>query len=627
LCDTEAPPVCPHHLIQETYTGTETFAQGLKEQITGELKYDSFSGWKTSSLLYINISSSNIDSISEDALTNLSHIWYLNLSNNKISKIHPGTFRHNRDLWWLLLCRNSIADIDPSPFQNQTTLRHLDISGNKIRSLKADTFKYNRNLVWLSLANNMIADIDPSTFKYQDRLDHLDISGNGILSIKPDTFNFNRRLIWLSLAVNKISDIHNSTFQNQRALHNLDISDNKLTRIHPDTLQYNWYLQWLSVANNNIADIDQQTFRNQTELRHLDMTQNSVSMKPDMLYYNRKLTWLSLAKNNIDVGQPAVANQTTLQHLDLSRNRISVVNSSVCSTLTQLQTLILSDNQLTLFDSQYFSKCRNLQYLSLAGNNISAVDSETFRALEQLHQLDLSSNNIKELSLFYHLAGDRRAYRVSAPTYVNLAGNAIKSFKLVQQSRYENDMSAIKFELKFLDLTSNRLDSLNDMTATWLEQLGVIAKLTGNPWNCNCSALGEAWRKLKHKLTLNCTSPEHLSGRTWDVVGTWCPDRITAVESDTDNSNLNTLSVNDRKGSSYMKTILIVIGVVAGCILVAGAIVLVVLVKKLRDSSDVPQNDNVYGPGSSYEKAPTRPLMELDSTSVCETESIYETVT
>jgi hypothetical protein len=83
-----------------------------------------------------------------------------------------------------------------------------------------------------------------------------------------------------------------------------------------------------------------------------------------------------------------------------------------------------------------------------------------------------------------------------------------------------------------------------------------------------------------------------------------------------------------QSGSPYlMTTILIVVGVLSGCILIAGAIVLVVLVKKLRDSSNAPQNSNVYAPGSSYLRVPTEPLKDLSFKRDCAKEHIYETVT
>ena len=637
LCDPGAPPVCPHQLLEETGTGRQRFVQGLKEfDVNGQavrvLRNDSFSRWNSSSLLYVNMSNLNIVNISEGALTSLVHTWYLNLSANKISTVNQDTFRHNSALWWLVLSSNIITNISSSTFQHQTKMCHLDLSENQITSLNSDTFNGNRNLLWLSLANNKIIHIEPSTFQQQDRLDHLDVSGNELHSIDPRTFNLNRRLIWLSLARNNITNIDKSTLQNQRALHNLDISDNKLTTIHPDTFQYNWYLQWLSVANNRISDIDQRTFQNQTELRHLDMTQNNITS--GTLYYNGNLTWLSLAKNNLNKIQPLpFANQSRLLHLDLSGNGISGVDNSTFSMHRQLQTLKLSDNKLGHIDSKYFSACTNLQNLFLAGNNISNVDRKTFHELKQLHQLDLSSNNIEELVLYvcYKCSADRpeHQYSVSTPKYVNLSRNTVHSFHLLQYvpSDHKNDQSDFRSELEFLDLSLNNLTSLNPMTVKWLKQPTVIANLTGNQWRCECSALGEAWWELRHKQTLNCASPEDWRGRNWDVIKDLCCGNISDTKSITVTANNVTVDDTQGNGTSLMTTILIVIGVLSGCILIAGCIILVVFVKKLRDNSNAPQNSNVYTPGTSYLQVPSESLTDLSSNKDHDKENVYETIT
>jgi len=76
-----------------------------------------------------------------------------------------------------------------------------------------------------------------------------------------------------------------------------------------------------------------------------------------------------------------------------------------------------------------------------------------------------------------------------------------------------------------------------------------------------------------------------------------------------------------------MTVILIVIGVLSGCVLVAGCIILVVLVKKLTDSSNAPQNTNVYTPGTSYRQVATELLNDLNSECDYATAHIYATVT
>jgi hypothetical protein len=97
---------------------------------------------------------------------------------------------------------------------------------------------------------------------------------------------------------------------------------------------------------------------------------------------------------------------------------------------------------------------------------------------------------------------------------------------------------------------------------------------------------------------------------------------------DSDNPTTNRLFISDRDGtSSLMTTILIVIGVLSGCIIFAGGIIMAVLVKKLTDSSNALQNSNVYAPGISYRQVPTESLTDLNSECDYAPLHIYETVT
>jgi hypothetical protein len=165
------------------------------------------------------------------------------------------------------------------------------------------------------------------------------------------------------------------------------------------------------------------------------------------------------------------------------------------------------------------------------------------------------------------------------------------------------------------------------MTVKWLKQPKVIANLTGNPWNCECSALGEAWWELRDKLTLKCASPEDRKGLTWDVIADLCHGNIPHTNSTT--VTANNATADDRQGGSpsLMTTILIVIGVLSSCVLIAGAIILVVFIKKLRDSSNDVQNSNVCTPGTSYCQVPSQSLTDLSSNRACAKENVYETLT
>jgi hypothetical protein len=112
----------------------------------------------------------------------------------------------------------------------------------------------------------------------------------------------------------------------------------------------------------------------------------------------------------------------------------------------------------------------------------------------------------------------------------------------------------------------------------WLNQTTAVTDLTANPWNCDCSVLLEVWRGLKHKLTLNCTSPRLLQGKSWDVMEVFC---------------------SQVGGPSIVTTTLIVIGVLLVCA-ICGGLILVKVVNKRRNKPKTPEYDDVYARRASY---------------------------
>jgi Leucine-rich repeat (LRR) protein len=517
----------------------------------------------------------------------------------------------------------------------------------------------------LDLKGNNVTFVHPSTFRYNIRLTNLDISGNKINSLHPETFIHNTALQGLALMGNNITDVHPSTFRNNSRLMHLDMSGNKLTTIDFHTFSSTSELQWLDLQNNAITDIHPSTFRNNSNIEYLDISTNLLHViHSDTFQYNVNLKFLSLRYNNIlDTINNGFLLGINPTYLDLSGNGIGYLDNSVFRKQGQLETLILSGNMLQSLEAGTFSDCTNLRNLFLSANNISEISRSAFYGLEHLENLDLSKNNIEELNplLFESLSisTNRQNSQVSKLKYLNLARNKIRFFnlELYFPSNTNSGTSDPTYELVSLNLSSNCLDTLDAASVRWLKHVATVTDLSGNPWKCECSALGEAWWELRHKLTVKCASPEDRRGRTWDVMeedlcpnghifaklsGTDSPNPYTSGISqsstteperteeftESDKPTTNILFIDDRNGtSSLMPIILTVIGVLSGCILIAGGIILVVLVKKLRDSSNAPQNNDIYTPGTSYRQVPTESLKDLNSECDYATEHIYETVT
>ena len=252
-----------------------------------------------------------------------------------------------------------------------------------------------------------------------------------------------------------------------------------------------------------------------------------------------------------------------------------------------------------------------------------------FDGLEHVEHLNLSNNNIEWLNphLFHSFSTstNRQNYQVYKLKHLKLAQNKIHFFNFGLYFPISNnfDSTKPKFQLHYLNVSSNHLTALDVSSNKWLNQTTAVTDLTANPWNCDCSVLLEVCRGLKHKLTLHCASPRELQGKSWDVMEEFCCEvtddmncksntsseatedmkcksntTLETVSSSTEHKDENEVSVN--VGSpSVVTTSLIVTGVLLVCA-VGGGIILVKVVKRRRNKPQTPEYCDVYAPRASY---------------------------
>ena len=195
--------------------------------------------------------------------------------------------------------------------------------------------------------------------------------------------------------------------------------------------------------------------------------------------------------------------------------------------------------------------------------------------------------------------------------HLNLAQNKIQflNFEIYFPMNSNSDSYNPTFQLEHLNVSSNRLTTLDVTSVKWLNQTTAVTDLTANPWNCDCSVLLEVWRGLKHKVTLQCASPRGLQGMLWDVMEEFCSQAAVdmnytssrsseAVSPSTEHKNESEASAKDG-GPSIVTTTLIVTGVVLVCAIGSG-IVLVRVVKGRRNRPKTPDYCDVYPPSESH---------------------------
>jgi hypothetical protein len=333
---------------------------------------------------------------------------------------------------------------------------------------------------------------------------------------------------------------------------------------------------------NRITDIHPSTFRNTWKLKHVQLSGINInSIHPETFNHNWELEILFLNRNSISYIHPStIRNNSELYQLEIAENKIFSINPDT------------------------FIHNRKLKYLLLQQNNIKEISKSLFCGLQKLNELDFSNNNIEELNpLVFHQTSNLKL--------LNLAQNIIRSFnfELCFPVNSNSDSSSPTSQLVYLNLSSNRLTTLDVASVKWLNQTTAVIDLTANAWNCVCSVLLEVWRGLKHKLTLHCASPRQLQGKAWDVMEEFCSQ---VVEDMNKKSNTSSEPVSPRtepkeesgvntekEGPSVVTTILIVTGVLLVCA-VGGGLILAKVVKRRRNREETPEYCDVYDLRASY---------------------------
>ena len=375
-------------------------------------------------------------------------------------------------------CTNLFSDVTNMTQETfHSALRILRVTGRTRLEVEEDLFlRWNiTSLTKIYLPYNQITKIWQRAFYSLADLQYLYLDVNRITTLDSQTFYYNTRLIQLSLSRNSITDIHPSTFQENIKLERIIVDSNKIISLHPDLFKNNVELNSVNFKGNSITDIHPSTFRNNRRVYFVNLSGNKIiSIDPESFSENRNLQIVQLENNSIsDVHPSAFRNNSRLRHLDISRNKISSLNPDT------------------------FIHNNNLRVLNLQENNIIEISNSSFRGLEELEILDLSNNNIEELNpiTFHNIltSTNRQNNQPSNLKHVNLAQNMIRSFnfELYFPMNSNSDTPNPTFKLQYLNLSSNRLTTLDVASVNWLNQTTAVTDLTANPWNCDCSVLLE----------------------------------------------------------------------------------------------------------------------------------------
>lgn len=302
----------------------------------------------------------------------------------------------------------------------------------------------------------------------------------------------------------------------------LNISHNAighLTHVNNLNILTFTHIRVMDVSYNDLSSIDQEFFTKFPMLESLNLSGNKLKeVHADL---PKTLKVLELNSNYLtsvkDLGtfpqlQALYLAKNYLVNFDLNTENNRSVSSTGTSTmiLPKLEILDLANNKLKQINTQLVGHFNSLKYLTLSHNDISQIGDFSIKEGQfDLEILDLSHNSLSSIPKGSFEKMDKLKYLSLAYNFISTIPKGIPA-------------------IEWCDLSYNQITSIvESKTSIYVHD---VLLLGGNPLHCDCHL---QWLKyfyntrkylLKYievgrdKFIPKCASPQHLSGKTWDLL-------------------------------------------------------------------------------------------------------------
>lgn len=510
----------------------------------------------------LDLSSNQLDLISERAFERVTRLEGLNLSRNLLSNNFASSSKALQSISQLRtldLSVNALGDDAAERFlRNKPFLEQLWMSGNVLTRLSQNLFNESRRLRHVALDNNMISVIEQGTFEPLSKLEtinlaknnlaficdfklyhvkHLNLSGNSIEFFVTHEDSKLYRLETLDLSHNKLiyfpivpkmSDLKYLHLQNNmigaldseadmvvevNALYN-DMKQQRF--VMKNNLHANWRLMplvYIDLSYNHFRSFPLETLGVLSSLQTLNFSHNCL----------RNLTWS--VRGDDDSGDHRQIFFTSLTHLDMQSNGLRFISPLFLNGLAQIETWNLQDNAVQPCASM--GHLQNLQMTQSAKLKTSCVFFEQLRTLKHLN---LKENSIEILYSNTFQGSSLVSLNLARNPNMKIQAGALNGLQSTLQSLIISEMNLISAELSLpcmpalshlnlshnhlhtlptglscsplmeIDLRKNHFVSLNRSLLRALSAHLTTIYMSGNSFNCCESEWLVALRDMKIKL-------------------------------------------------------------------------------------------------------------------------------
>ncbi len=470
----------------------------------------------------LDLSSNQLDLISEGAFENLDRLEELNLSRNALNNnlgSNSKALQSISRLKSLDISMNGLGDDAAELYlRNKFSLDQLKMTGNALTSLSHNLFKESKGLRSITIDDNLISVIEQGTFEPLRQLEMLNLAKNNLARICDFKLH---RVKYLNLSRNSVEFFVTREDDQLYRLEILDLSHNKLLYF-PIVPKMNC-LRYLHLQNNMVGALSSEAtmvseanalyneiMRERTvrknnlhsswrlmPLVYIDLSYNHFrsfpletlsllsSLETLNFSYNclQNITWN--VRNDSKSGHHRQLYYPSLKYLDLQSNGLAYVSPLFLNALTQIETLNLQENSVQPCASMdHWQSSQSTQQINLSTHCV------VFGQLRTLKHLNLKENNIDTLH--------PNTFQETSLVSLNLARN---SHMVMQVGALEGVQNTLQ-SLIISEINSSSGLSLPCMPA--LTQLNISNNHVGTiPSSLSCSPLRELDVRKNHLLSLN----------------------------------------------------------------------------------------------------------------------------
>ncbi|XP_059276989.1 receptor-like protein EIX2 [Lycium ferocissimum] len=436
------------------------------------------------SLLELRMSACQLATLPKSlpAFVNFTSLRFLDLSLNYFNSSIPSwLFNTSHSLVYLNLTRSELGGLLPNALGNMHSLRILDLSGNPVN---------NRHYPFESPLNWFTGNL-PSALP--SKLEYLDVSNNYLEGPLAKSIAQLRQLVVLKVAGNSFNDSITEHFLNFSDLRVLDLSSNSFILNVSATWMPRFQLDFLSLQSCRLGTQFPQWIQTQKKLSFIDISNAMISGEVPDWFWNlsAKAYHIDLSQNNFRGEVPEFTERVHLTKLDLSENNFhgplphfspkmmtlilakNLFNGTiapVCESLVMnnsLGLLDLSSNSLSGQLSDCWRSGKNLEGLNLAHNNLSGVIPHSIGDLAELFYLKLQDNffsknlpsSLKKITGLKILDVSENSLSGNIPLWLGESLNTLMILKL-SRNKFDGNIPWQICQLKYLymlDLSSNAL--------------------------------------------------------------------------------------------------------------------------------------------------------------------------